>query len=176
MHITAENCVIEVLDPKTHEPLGVGKSGVLAVTDLHNFVQPRLRYLLGDVAGISGEACRCGRTLPLLTHVEGREDDLLLGHDGVLVHGNIIGQLLRPVPGVGAFQFRQKSQHEARLLLVRQTPDAVIDEASILAQLKKVLPDTVVAIEYVDEIAPTASGKLRYAIRECPLPDGRKTS
>ena len=94
----------------------------------------------------------------------------------MLVHGNIIGQLLRPVPGVGAFQFRQKSQHEARLLLVRQTPDAVIDEASILAQLKKVLPDTVVAIEYVDEIAPTASGKLRYAIRECPLPDGRKTS
>ena len=80
------------------------------------------------------------------------------------------------LPGVGAFQFRQKSQHEARLLLVRQTPDAVIDEASILAQLKKVLPDTVVAIEYVDEIAPTASGKLRYAIRECPLPDGRKTS
>ena len=73
------------------------------------------------------------------------------------------------------FQFRQKSQYEARLLLVRQTPDAVIDEASILAQLKKVLPDTVVAIEYVDEIAPTASGKLRYAIRECPLPDGRKT-
>ena len=175
MHITAENCVIEVLSPKTHEPLGVGKSGVLAVTDLHNFVQPRLRYLLGDVAGISGEACRCGRTLPLLTHVEGREDDLLLGHDGALVHGNIIGQLLRPVPGVGAFQFRQKSQYEARLLLVRQTPDAVIDEASILAQLKKVLPDTVVAIEYVDEIAPTASGKLRYAIRECPLPDGRKT-
>ena len=47
---------------------------------------------------------------------------------------------------------------------------------AILAQLKKVLPDTVVAIEYVDEIAPTASGKLRYAIRECPLPDGRKTS
>ena len=58
MHITAENCVIEVLSPKTHEPLEKGESGVLAVTDLHNFVQPRLRYLLGDVAGISGEACR----------------------------------------------------------------------------------------------------------------------
>ena len=175
MHITAENCVIEVLDPKTHEPLGPGESGVLAVTDLHNFVQPRLRYLLGDVAGISEDACSCGRTLPLLTHVEGREDDLLLGHDGVLVHGNIIGQLLRPVPGVGAFQFRQRSQQEARLLLVRQTPDAEIDEASILAQLKKALPDTAVAIEYVDEIAPTASGKLRYAIRECPLPGGQKS-
>ena len=110
-----------------------------------------------------------------MTHVEGREDDLLLGHDGVLVHGNIIGQLLRPVPGVGAFQFRQKSQQEAKLFLVRQTPDAEIDETSILAQLKKVLPDTVVMIEYVDKIAPTASGKLRYAIRECPLPDCQKS-
>ena len=170
MHITAENCVIEVLDPVTHEPVPNGQSGVLAVTDLNNLVQPRLRYLLGDVAAIAEQPCGCGRSLPLLTHVEGREDDLLLGHDGVLVHGNIIGQLLRPIPGLRAFQFRQHNRQSADLDLVRRTPDAQIDEAAILEQLAKVLPDTKVTIRYVPDIAPSASGKRRYAIRECPLP------
>lgn len=169
MHITAENCVIEVLDPVTHAPVSAGQSGVLAVTDLNNLVQPRLRYLLGDVAALAEGSCACGRSLPLLTHVEGREDDLLIGRGGVLVHGNIIGQLLRPVPGLLAFQFRQHSRQSADLDLVRQTPDTQLDEAAILAQLAKVLPDTQVTIRYVPDIAPSASGKRRYAIRECPL-------
>ena len=94
MHITAENCVIEVLSPKTHEPLGVGKSGVLAVTDLHNFVQPRLRYLLGTLPEFRVKHAAAGGHCHYSRMSRG-EDDLLLGHDGALVHGNIIGQLLR---------------------------------------------------------------------------------
>lgn len=62
IHITAENCIIEVLDPVTHEPLPDGQSGLLAITDLTNFVQPRLRYLLGDISTIFPFA------LPLRTH------------------------------------------------------------------------------------------------------------
>ena len=85
IHITAENCIIEALDPITHEPLPDGQSGVLAITDLTNFVQPRLRYMLGDVGAISPTPCRCGRTLPCLLHIDGREDDLLIGPNGALV-------------------------------------------------------------------------------------------
>ena len=46
LHISAENILIEVLDPITLRPLPVGGTGLLAVTDLNNFAQPRLRYLL----------------------------------------------------------------------------------------------------------------------------------
>lgn len=170
IHITAENCIIEVLDPVTHEPLPDGQSGLLAITDLTNFVQPRLRYLLGDIGTISPSLCRCGRTLPLLLHIDGREDDLLIGHDGTLVHGNIIGQLLRPLNGLAAFQFRQHTPLSATLYLVKTIPTLPLNEQSIHEQLAKVLPDTEVTIRYVSQITPTASGKLRYAIRECPLP------
>lgn len=169
-HITAENCILEVLDPATHKPLPDGQSGVLAITDLTNFVQPRLRYLLGDVGAIAPAPCRCGRTLPCLLHIDGREDDLLIGPHGALVHGNIIGQLLRPLDGLAAFQFRQHTPDAATLYLVTAAPDTRLDEPAILAQLAKVLPDVRVDIRYTDRIAPTASGKLRYAIRECPLP------
>lgn len=151
-HITAENCIIEVLDPVTHEPLPDGQSGLLAITDLTNFVQPRLRYLLGDISTISPSLCRCGRTLPLLLHIDGREDDLLIGHDGVLVHGNIIGQLLRPLNGLAAFQFRQHTPQSATLYLVKTIPTLPLNERSIHEQLAKVLPDTKVTIRYVSQI------------------------
>lgn len=115
IHITAENCIIEVLDPVTYEPVPNGQSGVLAITDLTNYVQPRLRYMLGDMGTLSTEECCCGRRLPLLTHIDGREDDLLIGPNGTLVHGNIIGQLLRPLDGLRAFQFRQHAADRATL-------------------------------------------------------------
>ena len=70
IHITAENCIIEVLDPVTYEPVPNGQSGMLAITDLTNYVQPRLRYMLGDMGTLSTEECCCGRRLPLVPIIE----------------------------------------------------------------------------------------------------------
>ena len=46
------------------------QSGVLAITDLTNYVQPRLRYMLGDMGTLSTEECCCGRRLPLVPIIE----------------------------------------------------------------------------------------------------------
>ena len=70
IHITAENCIIEVLDPVTYEPVLNEQSGVLVITDLTNYVQPRLRYMLGDMGTLSTEECCCGRRLPLVPIIE----------------------------------------------------------------------------------------------------------
>ena len=70
IHLTAENCILEVLDPVTYEPVPNGQSGVLAITDLTNYVQPRLRYMLGDMGTLSTEECCCGRRLPLVPIIE----------------------------------------------------------------------------------------------------------
>ena len=77
MHLSAENLVAEVIDLLTGELLPAGERGLLLVTDLNNFVQPRLRYQLGDEVIMSDQLCSCGRTLPLLAEVCGREDDIL---------------------------------------------------------------------------------------------------
>ena len=170
IHITAENCVIEVLDPVTHEPVPDGTSGILAITDLTNYVQPRLRYLLGDMGTLSPASCPCGRNLPLLTHIDGREDDLLIGSNGTLVHGNVIGQLLRPLDGLRAFQFHQHDAQNATLYLVKSEQNGLPDENLIRGLLAKALPHVTVTIPYVSQTQPPASGKMRYAIRECALP------
>ena len=165
---------LEPADCLMADPMNVlrtqDRSDVLAITDLTNYVQPRLRYMLGDMGTLSTEECCCGRRLPLLTHIDGREDDLLIGPNGALVHGNIIGQLLRPLDGLRAFQFRQHAADRATLYLVKSTSGAPLDENVIHNLLAKALPNVKTEIMLVPEIKPAASGKTRYAIRECPLP------
>jgi len=168
LHITAENSLIEVLDPVTHAPMPDGCTGVLAVTDLGNFAQPRLRYLLGDVGSLTAERCKCGRTLPLLGALEGREDAILVGANGQLVHGNAIGQLIRRYDGVRQFRFIQHTPECATLLLAPVSPNSA-PSMQIINEVQTLFPGVDIRLQIVDSIPPAASGKMRYAIREFPL-------
>ncbi len=170
LHISAENCVIEILDPVTLEPLPAGGSGLMAITDLCNWIQPRLRYIVGDVGELSTSACSCGRTLPLLEKIEGREDALLIGRGGMLVHGDLVGHILRPLKWVRAFQFRQHSPTSATLFIVVMPGQKLIKE-DFMPALQDVFPETNIKITEVDHINPAPSGKMRYSLREFQLAD-----
>jgi len=67
LHVTAENCLIELLDPLTWEPVAPGQLGMVAVTDLLDTTMPHLRVLVDYMARWDPEPCACGRTLPVLT-------------------------------------------------------------------------------------------------------------
>src|SRR4029453_8946026 len=47
-------------------------------------VMPLIRYEVGDLGAVApaGEACPCGRRLPILTRLEGRSDDVIVTRDG----------------------------------------------------------------------------------------------
>lgn len=169
LHISAENAVIEVLDPVTLRPLPPGETGVLAVTDLGNYAQPRLRYLLGDMGALSDCPCCCGRTLPLIAALEGREDAMLIGAGGALVHGNAVGQLIRRYPGVRQFRFVQHAPDRGTLLLVLAEPGGA-PTMQIVRELQALLPETRIELRVTDQIPPAPSGKMRYTVREFPLP------
>ena len=169
LHISAENCIIEVLDPITHEPVPDGQSGILAITDLHNYVHPRLRYMLGDMGSLGIAPCPCGRTLPTLRSLDGREDALLVGHDSALLHGDVVAHILRELPSVRGYQFVQHSPERATLYLVPM-PGAQIDPNEFMDGFRAKFPDAEIEVRTVDKIQPAASGKMRYTIREFPLP------
>ena len=152
---------------RSHAPLPTGRTGVLAVTDLGNFAQPRLRYLLGDVGSLAAVGCKCGRTLPLLGTLEGREDAMLVGADGQFVHGNAIGQLIRRYDGVRQFRFIQHTPEQATLLLALASPGSA-PSMQIVSEVQSLFPDAEIQIKIVESIPPAASGKMRYTIREFP--------
>ncbi len=66
LHVTAENCLVEILDPQTWTPAAPGKPGLLTVTDLVGRTMPHLRVVLNYMATLREEPCPCGRTLPVL--------------------------------------------------------------------------------------------------------------
>ena len=70
LHVTAENCYVEILDPQTWTPAAPGQCGLVAVTDLVGDTMPHLRVVLDYMASLSDKPCPCGRTLPVLEHLE----------------------------------------------------------------------------------------------------------
>lgn len=169
LHITAENAILELVDPKTYEPVAPGESGLILVTDLNNFAQPRLRYILGDMATASELcACECGVTLPILTRVDGREDDMLVRADGTLIHGHAISHLTRKRNAIAKFKIVQTDRDHAELIVQMKEENAAEYEAFV-ADVREMLAGVEVSAKLVDDIPPEKSGKTRYAIRAFPL-------
>ena len=80
-HLQAESLIVEVLDAEGR-PCRPGEVGQVTVSMLHNFAMPLLRYASGDYAEV-GEPCACGRGLPVLKRIAGRQRNMLRRPDGV---------------------------------------------------------------------------------------------
>lgn len=80
-HVQSESLIVEVLDA-VGKPCLPGETGQVTVSTLHNFAMPLLRYASGDYAEV-GEPCPCGRGLPVLTRIAGRQRNMILRPDGV---------------------------------------------------------------------------------------------
>jgi phenylacetate-CoA ligase len=67
LHIHSEFVFVEILD-EHDKPCTAGHTGRVVVTPLQNFQTPLIRYDTGTLAEV-GEACDCGRTLPVLNGI-----------------------------------------------------------------------------------------------------------
>ncbi len=79
-HTMDENLIVEILDDNDKECLE-GEAGRVVVTDLHNLHSPLIRYQIGDYA-VRGGKCSCGRGLKTISHILGRNRNLLVHPDG----------------------------------------------------------------------------------------------
>jgi phenylacetate-CoA ligase len=76
MHVNADWAILEVVD-EHNQPVPPGKKGAkVLLTNLSNFVQPFIRYEIGDLVTMATERCHCGNNLPLIKQVGGRDSDL----------------------------------------------------------------------------------------------------
>ncbi|MCC6898507.1 MAG: phenylacetate--CoA ligase family protein [Polyangiaceae bacterium] len=74
-HVQSEHVLLEVLRDDG-SACGIGESGRVVVTALHAFAMPLIRYELEDFATL-GEACPCGRGLPVIASIQGRVRHML---------------------------------------------------------------------------------------------------
>lgn len=78
LHIAEDHFLVEVINPKTLEPVGEGEEGELVFTSLTKEAFPVIRYRTGDIASVTRERCACGRTTARMSRVKGRVDDMII--------------------------------------------------------------------------------------------------
>lgn len=164
MHISAEDIVVEIVG-EHGDAVAPGGRGEIVITHLRTGDFPFVRYRTGDVGSLGGEACPCGRGLPLLSQIEGRTTDFIRAADGTVLHGLALIYVLRELPQVQEFRIVQESLTRLSLQLVAAPEGREALEASITEQFRARLGQSlVVQFDYVGRIPREASGKFRYVV------------
>ncbi|HMM05684.1 MAG TPA: phenylacetate--CoA ligase [Clostridiales bacterium] len=78
LHINEDYYLCEVIDPDSGEVLPEGETGELVITPLAKEAFPIFRYRTKDLARLTYEPCKCGRTQARMTKVLGRTDDMMI--------------------------------------------------------------------------------------------------
>jgi phenylacetate-CoA ligase len=99
LHVNEDHFIMEVIDRNTLKPVSPGEEGELVFTTITKQGFPLIRYRTGDISGIIGEKCPCGRTLARMRRVSGRIDDMIIV-DGVNVFPSQIEDALLKIEGI----------------------------------------------------------------------------
>jgi phenylacetate-coenzyme A ligase PaaK-like adenylate-forming protein len=117
LHVNSDHFLVEVVDPDSGRPLGPGERGELVFTTLTKQAMPLLRYRTGDLATLDRSPCACGRTLPRMSKVTGRKDDMLVIR-GVNVYPSEVEAVLLAERAVGSHYLLVVDRAEAMPRLV----------------------------------------------------------
>jgi phenylacetate-CoA ligase len=167
LHVNSYTKYVEVIN-ENGERAQPGEVGSLIVTDLTNYGMPFIRYNIEDMAMASDKICSCGRGLPLLARIEGRETDFAITPDGMMVSGiSLTDNFGANIPGVVQLQIIQdKIDH----ITIRIVKDSSFSQESIdtIGMLNRTFfgDKMKFSCDFVNEIPIDASGKIRFVISE----------
>jgi len=101
LHVWEDQYILEIIDPKTGEPVDDGEEGELVFTSLTREALPMIRFRTADLTHvISRDRCECGRTHLKIAPITGRRDDMLIVK-GVNFFPKQIEQTLLGICGIG---------------------------------------------------------------------------
>jgi phenylacetate-CoA ligase len=153
---------VEIVDANGDD-VPPGQMGRVLATRLDNFAMPLIRYELGDLVELEKDnagPCECGRELPLLRRLIGRDTDIVVTRSGKRMIVHFFTGIFEHVPEIRQFKVVQRNLDEIEIHFVRnghfnrQVIETV--QSRIHGHLKEKFP-----IRWVetDRISPTNSGK-----------------
>ena len=164
-HVQSEGILVEILDESgRHCPAGA--IGRVVLTTLHNFAMPLIRYEIGDYVE-AGAPCACGRGLPVIRRVLGRERNLAMAPDGRRFYPSFMAGKWVHIAPLRQMQLVQKTRLaiEARIVASRSLDPA--EERALAAGVQETLGHPYeITIVRVERIARSPSGKYEDFIRE----------
>ncbi|HUO43678.1 MAG TPA: AMP-binding protein [Burkholderiales bacterium] len=165
-HVMAESALVEVLDARG-EPCRPGEIGRLVISSLHNFATPLIRYELRDYAEV-GAPCACGRGLPRLARIVGRNRNMVTLPDGRR-HWPLLGFAeYRVIAPVRQYQLIQRAAEEIEVRLVTDRLLTADEEARLVKVIQDALgwPFRLRFAYFEREIPRGAGGKFEEFVSE----------
>jgi len=164
LHCNEDVAVVEVL--RNGRPAAIGEDGEIAITSLHSYAMPFVRFCLGDVARRGPTPCPCGMPFGTLQAVEGRTVDFFRLPRGRWLHPY---RLIENVDADGMEwirQYRLVQEREDRIVFnVVPTPLAT---AARLEEFRRyaavaVGPGVEIVVRFVETLDIGPGGKFRPA-------------
>jgi putative adenylate-forming enzyme len=174
LHLNSDWFLTEPVDADGQPVLPGHRSEALLVTNLANYVQPVIRYQLGDSVVVSEEPCPCGSPLETIS-VEGRTDEILhvprSGGGEVVLLPMAIATVVEETAGVRRYQVLQTAS-DALTVRLEHTPGADRDEVwprvcerlSDFLGSQEAAPVALLLASELPQVNP-GSGKLRHVLK-----------
>lgn len=89
LHMMQDTVHIEFVD-ENYQPVQPNTTGKILLTDLTNYAFPLIRYDIGDEGKYKDHMCSCGRSLPLMDNVRGRQSMTIATPSGLRIRGEHI--------------------------------------------------------------------------------------
>jgi len=158
-HVMSETLIVEVIDDGGR-PCTEGEIGRVIVTDLHNFATPLIRYDIGDYAEVSAP-CPCGRGLPTLKRILGRERNLIIMPDGTRHWPKVGRNRFRDVAPVVQYQLIQHGREDIEVRFVTEVPLTQAQEHDLRDIIQNALgfPFNLQFSYFPDKLPRAANGK-----------------
>ncbi len=168
-HHFPEYGAMEVVDDEGH-PVPEGGTGRLVLTGFANDAMPLIRYAIGDVAGFADGSCPCGRTLPLISRIATKAEDIVVTPDGRFLSPSVLTHPFKPMNNIEASQIVQERIDALRIRVVRRPGYSDADTRLLLDAFKeRVGEEMEIQVEFVDAIPLGPRGKFRWVVSRVPL-------
>lgn len=139
LHLWEDAYIVEIINPKTLEPVPKGEVGELVLTSLTREAMPLIRYRTHDLTRIIPGKCPCGRVHTRIDHISGRTDDMLL-IKGVNIYPIQIERVLMGITEVGnnyLIEVYRKQTGDELHIKVEVKSDFFYEDMRYLEGLKK---------------------------------------
>lgn len=157
-HLMAENALIEIIDD-AGEPCEAGETGRVIVTPLRNFAMPLLRYEIGDYAEV-GAPCDCGRALPVVKRILGRQRNMLVTPDGAKYFPFFGANRFAEIAPVVQHRFIQTAPDRLEAQFVAKRAITPEEQEALRTRILRRMPyDFTINFKFVDAIPRSAGGK-----------------
>lgn len=169
-HILSPHVYLELVDENGNE-VAPGEQGFVLVTRLDGYTMPLIRYYLGDLAVKKKDEgiCKCGKKLPMLEKIIGRDTDIVITVSGKKLIVHFFTGIFEHVPQIKQFRVIQHAVEDIEVEMVT-APDYTDDvKEKVQNRIYELATERFpLRFTQVDHIPPTASGKPQIILSKLP--------